>query len=59
MGVINSLILVAVGAILTWAVQTEGGTVDPQVVGSAAHDLRRGRATTPAGALGVATRKDP
>ena len=33
MGIIISLILVAFGAILTWAVQTEGGTVDPQVVG--------------------------
>ena len=33
MGIIISLILIAVGAILTWAVQTVGGTVDPQVVG--------------------------
>ena len=33
MGIIISLILVTFGAILTWAVQTEGGTVDPQVVG--------------------------
>jgi protein-S-isoprenylcysteine O-methyltransferase Ste14 len=33
MGIIISLILVAFGAILTWAVQTEGSTVDPQVVG--------------------------
>jgi hypothetical protein len=33
MGIIISLILVAFGAILTWAVETEGGTVDPQVVG--------------------------
>ena len=33
MGIIISLILVAFGAILTWAVQTEGGSVDPQVVG--------------------------
>ncbi len=34
MGIIISLILVTFGAILTWAVQTEGGTVDPQVVGA-------------------------
>jgi hypothetical protein len=33
MGIIISLTLVAFGAILTWAVQAEGGTVDPQVVG--------------------------
>jgi hypothetical protein len=33
MGIIISLILIAFGAILTWAVQTDGGTVDPQVVG--------------------------
>ena len=33
MGIIISLILVAFGAILTWAVETDGGTVDPQVVG--------------------------
>jgi hypothetical protein len=33
MGIIISLILVTFGAILTWAVQTEGRTVDPQVVG--------------------------
>jgi hypothetical protein len=33
MGIIISLILVTFGAILTWAVQSEGGTVDPQVVG--------------------------
>jgi hypothetical protein len=33
MGIIISLILVTFGAILTWAVQTEGGTVDPQAVG--------------------------
>jgi hypothetical protein len=33
MGIVISLILIAFGAILTWAVNTEGGTVDPQVVG--------------------------
>jgi hypothetical protein len=33
MGIIISLILVTFGAILTWAVQSEGGSVDPQVVG--------------------------
>ena len=33
MGIVISLILVAFGAILTWAVNTEGGSVDPQVVG--------------------------
>ena len=33
MGIIISLIPVTFGAILTWAVQTDGGTVDPQVVG--------------------------
>jgi hypothetical protein len=33
MGIIISLILIAFGAILTWAVNTSGGTVDPQVVG--------------------------
>jgi hypothetical protein len=33
MGIIISLMLVTFGAILTWAVQTEGTTVDPQVVG--------------------------
>jgi hypothetical protein len=33
MGIVISLILITFGAILTWAVQTEGGTVDPQVVG--------------------------
>ena len=33
MGIIISLILIAFGAILTWAVNTNGGSVDPQVVG--------------------------
>jgi hypothetical protein len=33
MGIIISLILVTFGAILTWAVNAEGRTVDPQVVG--------------------------
>ncbi|HSC48633.1 MAG TPA: hypothetical protein VLD16_00095 [Gaiellaceae bacterium] len=33
MGIVISLILIAFGAILTWAVNTSGGTVDPQVVG--------------------------
>ena len=33
MGIVISLILIAFGAILTWAVETSGGTVDPQVVG--------------------------
>jgi hypothetical protein len=33
MGVVISLILVAFGAILTWAVNSDGGSVDPQVVG--------------------------
>jgi hypothetical protein len=33
MGIVISLILVAFGAILTWAVNSSGGTVDPQVVG--------------------------
>lgn len=33
MGVVISLILIAFGAILTWAVHTSGGSVDPQVVG--------------------------
>jgi hypothetical protein len=33
MGIVISLVLVAFGAILTWAVNTEGSTVDPQVVG--------------------------
>ena len=33
MGIVISLILITVGAILTWAVNSNGGTVDPQVVG--------------------------
>ena len=33
MGIVISLILVALGAILTWAVNSDGGSVDPQVVG--------------------------
>jgi hypothetical protein len=33
MGIVISLILVTFGAILTWAVDADGGTVDPQVVG--------------------------
>ncbi len=33
MGIVISLILIAVGAILTWAVNANGGSVDPQVVG--------------------------
>ncbi|HEX9094112.1 MAG TPA: hypothetical protein VF902_09030 [Coriobacteriia bacterium] len=33
MGIVISLILIAFGAILTWAVNTAGGSVDPQVVG--------------------------
>jgi hypothetical protein len=33
MGIVISLILVAFGAILTWAVNSSGGSVDPQVVG--------------------------
>ena len=33
MGIVISLILIAFGAILTWAVNTDGGSVDPQVVG--------------------------
>ena len=33
MGIILSLILIAFGAILTWAVNTSGGSVDPQAVG--------------------------
>ena len=33
MGIVISLVLIAFGAILTWAVNTSGGTVDPQVVG--------------------------
>jgi nitrogen fixation-related uncharacterized protein len=33
MGIVISLVLVTFGAILTWAVDRQGGTVDPQVVG--------------------------
>ena len=33
MGIVISLILVTFGAILTWAVNSSGGSVDPQVVG--------------------------
>ena len=33
MGIVISLVLIAFGAILTWAVNSNGGTVDPQVVG--------------------------
>ncbi len=33
MGSVISLILIAFGAILAWAVNSNGGTVDPQVVG--------------------------
>jgi hypothetical protein len=33
MGIVISLVLIAFGAILAWAVNTSGGTVDPQVVG--------------------------
>jgi hypothetical protein len=33
MGIVISLILIAFGAILAWAVNTDGGSVDPQVVG--------------------------
>jgi cation transporter-like permease len=33
MGIVISLVLVTFGAILTWAVDNEGGSVDPQVVG--------------------------
>src|SRR5689334_5547509 len=33
MGIVISLILIAFGAILTWAVNTSGGSVNPQVVG--------------------------
>jgi hypothetical protein len=33
MGIVISLILIAFGAILTWAVNTSGGSVDPQAVG--------------------------
>jgi hypothetical protein len=33
MGIVISLILVAFGAILTWAVNSSGGSVDPQAIG--------------------------
>src|SRR3954453_22911840 len=33
MGIVISLILIPFGAILTWGVNTNGGSVDPQVVG--------------------------
>ena len=33
MGIVISLILIAFGAILAWAVNADGGSVDPQVVG--------------------------
>jgi hypothetical protein len=33
MGIIISLVLITFGAILTWAVNSNGGSVDPQVVG--------------------------
>jgi hypothetical protein len=33
MGIVISLILIAFGAILTWAVESSGGSVDPQAVG--------------------------
>jgi hypothetical protein len=33
MGIAISLVLITFGAILTWAVTSDGGTVDPQVVG--------------------------
>ena len=33
MGIIISLVLVTFGAILTWAVNSDGGSVDPQVLG--------------------------
>jgi hypothetical protein len=33
MGIVISLVLITFGAILTWAVDTSGGTVDPQVLG--------------------------
>ena len=33
MGIIISLVLIAFGAILTWAVNSSGGSVDPQAVG--------------------------
>jgi hypothetical protein len=33
MGIVISLVLIAFGAILAWAVNSNGGSVDPQVVG--------------------------
>jgi len=33
MGIVISLILITFGAILAWAVNSSGGSVDPQVVG--------------------------
>jgi len=33
MGIVISLILITFGAILTWALNSNGGSVDPQVVG--------------------------
>jgi hypothetical protein len=33
MGIVISLVLITFGAILTWAVNSNGGSVDPQVVG--------------------------
>jgi hypothetical protein len=33
MGIIISLVLITFGAILTWAVNSDGGSVDSQVVG--------------------------
>jgi hypothetical protein len=33
MGIVISLVLIAFGAILTWAVNSGGGSVDPQAVG--------------------------
>jgi hypothetical protein len=33
MGIVISLVLIAFGAVLAWAVNSNGGSVDPQVVG--------------------------
>jgi hypothetical protein len=33
MGIVISLMLIAFGAVLAWAVNSDGGSVDPQVVG--------------------------
>jgi hypothetical protein len=33
MGIVISLVLITFGAILTWAVNLNGGSVDPQVLG--------------------------